>query len=217
MRRALLLLILAACSKPQPPAPADPLLDPKLHAATAPEEFRVRVETTQGTFVIRVVRSWAPRGADRFYNLVQAGFYDGCRFFRVVDNPAIAQFGMHGDPKVSAAWSRATFPDDAGTKGNARGTVAFATRGPNERTTQLFINRKDNPGLDGRGFAPIGEIVEGLDVVDALYSGYGEGADSGGRGPYQSRILREGNAYLEKDYPKLDYIRTARLAAMAGG
>lgn len=210
MRRAALLLLLAACSK-EPPPPEHPLLPPSRFRETAPEEFRVRFETTRGTFVIRVTRAWAPNGADRLYNLARAGFFDGCRFFRVVENPAIAQFGLHGEPRVSQAWAAAKIPDDPVSRSNRAGTVSFATSGSNSRTTQLFINRKDNAGLDAMGFAPVGEVVEGMDVVDALYSGYGESAGSGGRGPFQSRIQSEGNAYLEKDYPQLDYVRTARL------
>jgi peptidyl-prolyl cis-trans isomerase A (cyclophilin A) len=175
--------------------------------ATAPAEFRVTFETSAGTFVVAVHREWAPLGADRFYNLARSGFFDGARFFRVLPG-FVAQFGMHGDPAVSRAWFEQRIPDDPVRHTNARGTVTFATSGPNSRTTQLFINYRDNDRLDGMGFAPFGEVVEGLDVVEKLHSGYGEGAPQGG-GPNQGRIMAEGNAYLERDFPKLDFVKRA--------
>src|SRR5947199_69901 len=141
----------------------------------APGTFRARFETRKGSFVIAVQRDWAPLGADRFYNLVKSGYFDGARFFRVIPG-FMAQFGIHGDPHVAAAWRDATIPDDPVRQHNTRGAVSFATAGPGTRTTQLFINYGDNSQLDGMGFAPLGQVVEGMDVVDAPYGGYGEGA-----------------------------------------
>ncbi len=193
--------------------PADsPLLDPSspVMNETAPETFRARFETTAGAFVVEVRRELAPNGADRFYNLVRNGFYDGVRFFRVIDG-FMAQFGMHGDPAVTAAWRSAPITDDPVRASNARGMLTFAmTSQPNSRTTQLFINYRDNSNLDAMGFAPIGHVVEGMDVVEQLYSGYGEGAPSG-RGPDQGQIQAEGNRYLEAQFPQLDYIERAAI------
>ena len=175
----------------------------------APGTFRARFETRKGSFVIAVQRDWAPLGADRFYNLVKSGYFDGARFFRVIPG-FMAQFGIHGDPQVAAAWRDATIPDDPVRQHNTRGAVSFATAGPGTRTTQLFINYGDNSQLDGMGFAPFGQVVEGMDVVDALYGGYGEGAPRG-RGPDQGRIQLEGNVYLEREFPRLDYVRVASI------
>ncbi len=175
----------------------------------APGTFRARFETRKGSFVIAVQRDWAPLGADRFYNLVKSGYFDGARFFRVIPG-FMAQFGIHGDPHVAAAWRDATIPDDPVRQHNTRGAVSFATAGPGTRTTQLFINYGDNSQLDGMGFAPLGQVVEGMDVVDALYGGYGEGAPRG-RGPDQGRIQLEGNVYLEREFPRLDYVRVASI------
>jgi peptidyl-prolyl cis-trans isomerase A (cyclophilin A) len=176
---------------------------------TAPPTYNVRFETSQGDFVVQVVRDWAPRGADRFYNLVRFGFYDDVRFFRVLDG-FMAQFGMSGDPAVTAAWQDARIPDDPVTRANTRGLISFATAGPNTRTTQLFINFGDNSRLDGLGFAPFGHVIEGMEAVDRLYSGYGEGAPAG-RGPDQDRIRAEGNVYLEREFPRLDRVVRARI------
>ncbi|MFQ5677878.1 MAG: peptidylprolyl isomerase [Gemmatimonadota bacterium] len=187
----------------------DLLLDPAAPAMneTAPDEFQVRFETSEGEFVVAVHRAWSPHGVDRFFNLVQGGFYDGVRFFRVLPG-FVAQFGISGDPRRSAAWRSATIPDDPVAHGNVRGTLSFATAGPGTRTTQVFINFGDNSRLDGSGFSPFGEVVEGMEVVDRLYGGYGEGAPSG-RGPNQARIQSEGNAYLESEFPELDFVRRA--------
>lgn len=188
------------------------LLNPKDPAMnqTAPAEFRVRFETTKGAFLIKVIRDWSPNGADRFYNLVKNGFYDETRFFRVLTG-FIAQFGINGDPKVSAVWREATIQDDPpGKQSNTRGKITFATGGPNTRTTQVFINYGNNGRLDVDGFSPFGEVVEGMEVVDSLYSGYGEGAPRG-RGPNQSRIQMEGNEYLKKNFDRLDYVKAARV------
>jgi peptidyl-prolyl cis-trans isomerase A (cyclophilin A) len=175
----------------------------------APDTFKAKFDTSKGVIVIEVHRDWAPLGADRFYNLVKNGFYDDIRFFRVLDN-FMAQFGINGDPAVMAAWRGANIKDDAVKQSNKRGFITFATGGPNTRTTQVFINFKDNVGLDGQGFSPFGEVVSGMDVVDKLYSGYGEGAPQG-RGPDQSRTQMEGNAYLTKEFPKLDFIKKATI------
>lgn len=182
---------------------------------TAPERFRARFETNTGTFVIEVDRGQAPNGADRFYNLVRNGYFDGVRFFRVIEG-FMAQFGMHGEPQVQVRWSAASIPDDRVAASNIRGTVTFAKRGPNTRTTQLFINLVDNSGLDADGFAPIGSVVVGMDVVDQIHSGYGELADRGGNGPIVQNIAARGNAYLEADFPEMDYIVSAVLVEPAG-
>lgn len=191
-----------------PLAAARPL-DPSKLNATAPDVYSVRFDTTKGPFVIEVHREWAPNGADRFYNLVRNGYYDGVRFFRVISG-FMAQFGISGDPEVSAAWKEASIEDDPVKQTNARGMVSFAMRGPDSRTTQVFINFGDNSRLDRMGFAPFGKVVEGMDVVDALFSEYGEGAPRGS-GPDQGRIQKEGNAYLEAEFPKLDFVKSATL------
>lgn len=175
----------------------------------APAQFRVKFETTQGPVVIEVVREWAPLGADRFYNLVKSGYFDDNAFFRVIPG-FIVQFGINGDPEVSNQWQKANIQDDKVKKSNRRGYLTFATSGPNTRTAQMFINLTNNPRLDGMGFAPIGHVVDGMDALDSLYSGYGEGAPRG-RGPAQDRIYSQGNSYLKEQFPKLDYIKTAKL------
>ena len=182
--------------------PADPGF-----AQQAPDSFRARFATTRGDFVIAVHRAWAPLGADRFYNLVRSGYYDGVRFFRVIPG-FMAQFGLHADTAVTSAWAGRAIPDDPMRRSNQRGMVTFATAGPGTRTTQVFINYRDNSRLDGMGFAPFGEVVEGMGVVDSLYGGYGEGAPNG-RGPLQDRIHVEGEKYLARQYPKLDKIKKA--------
>jgi peptidyl-prolyl cis-trans isomerase A (cyclophilin A) len=186
------------------------LKNPATLTEKAPDTFKVDVDTTKGPFVIEVTRAWAPNGADRFYNLVKNGFFDQVRFFRVIPG-FMAQFGIHGDPAVSAVWRSARIPDDPVKQGNKKGYITFATAGPGTRTTQLFINLVDNQALDGQGFAPLGRVVSGMNVVEKLYGGYGEGAPSG-HGPEQGRVQMEGNAYLEKSFPKLDYIKTATIA-----
>jgi peptidyl-prolyl cis-trans isomerase A (cyclophilin A) len=193
------------------PSPLPVLLDPSRAAERAPDRFRVRFETTKGTFVVEATRAWAPRGADRFYNLVRAGYYDDVAFFRVIEG-FMVQFGINGDPRVNAVWREARIPDDPVTQPNRRGMVTYAMAGPDTRTTQLFINFKDNRGLDGQGFAPFGRVVEGMAVVDSLYSGYGEGAPQG-TGPSQGRAQGEGNAYLRGSFPRLDFVRAARVVS----
>jgi len=188
--------------------PSAALMDTTRSTERAPEVFRVRFETTRGPFVVEVHRAWAPFGADRFHYLVRNGFYDGTRFFRVLDG-FMAQFGISGDPRITASWRERRMPDDAGRQSNKRGTLTFANAGPGSRTTQLFINYRDNAQLDPN-FAPFGKVVEGMAVVDRLYKGYGEGAPSG-NGPEQERIMKEGENYLVKDFPKLDQITATRL------
>jgi cyclophilin family peptidyl-prolyl cis-trans isomerase len=200
-----LALLASACGRERPvagsAAPAD----------AAPATYRARFETSAGTFVIEVHRDWAPHGADRFYELVKGRYYDGQRFFRVLSG-FMAQFGIHGDPKISAAWRERSIPDDPVVQSNTRGMVTFATAGPNTRTTQIFINYANNASLDGQGFAPFGRVVEGMEVVDRLFAGYGEGAPRG-QGPDQGRIQAEGNAYLKRAFPKLDYVKQATIVA----
>jgi peptidyl-prolyl cis-trans isomerase A (cyclophilin A) len=175
----------------------------------APAIYKARFETSRGAFVIQVNREWAPNGADRFYNLVKNGFFDDTRFFRVISG-FMVQFGINGDPKIQAPWRTARIPDDAVKGSNKRGFVTFATSGPNSRTTQVFINFGDNASLDRQGFAPFGQVISGMDIVDKLYSGYGEGAPSG-QGPDQNQIQREGNAYLGKYFPSLDRVIKATI------
>ncbi|HXM38281.1 MAG TPA: peptidylprolyl isomerase [Gemmatimonadales bacterium] len=208
------LLAAVACRKQAQPSGAGTTPDIKNPASAefqtqAPDSFRAHFETTKGVFVIAVHRAWAPRGADRFYNLVRSGYYDGVRFFRVLPG-FMAQFGIHGDPAVSTAWREQRIADDPVRRTNLRGMVSFATAGPGTRTTQVFINFGNNDRLDAMGFAPFGEVVEGMDVVDQLYAGYGEGAPRG-RGPDQGRMQAEGNAYLERQFPKLDSVKRARI------
>jgi peptidyl-prolyl cis-trans isomerase A (cyclophilin A) len=187
------------------------LMNPAGLTEKAPETFKVNFETSAGNFTVQVTRAWSPNGADRFYNLVKHGFYDGCRFFRVISG-FMAQFGINGDPAIQEHWREATIPDDPVKQGNKRGYITFAKTGmPNSRSTQLFINFGDNSrSLDGQGFSSFGQVTQGMDVVDKLHAGYGEGAPRG-QGPDQGKIQDKGNAYLTKDFPKLDYIKTARL------
>jgi peptidyl-prolyl cis-trans isomerase A (cyclophilin A) len=175
----------------------------------APATFRTRFETSKGVFVVEIHRDWAPHGADRFYAMAKSGFFDGARFFRVISG-FMAQFGIAGDPKVATEWRPRVIPDDPVRQSNTRGMITFATAGPNTRTTQLFINFGDNHALDGQGFAPVGQVVEGMEVVDQLYAGYGDGPPEG-NGPDQGRIESAGNAYLQHDFPKLDYITKAEI------
>jgi peptidyl-prolyl cis-trans isomerase A (cyclophilin A) len=193
--------------KPKPTGPNPALLNPSLAKEKAPAQFQVRFETTKGPFVVQVTRASAPFGADRFYNLVKMGFFNDVAFFRVRDG-FVAQFGIHGDPKVNDKWKSASINDDPTRESNVRGAISFATRGPNTRTTQLFINFGDNSQLDSRGFAPFAKVVEGMIVVDQLYKGYGEGAPSGG-GPRQDLAQSQGNSYLRAQFPKLDFIKRA--------
>jgi peptidyl-prolyl cis-trans isomerase A (cyclophilin A) len=183
------------------------LLDPSSLNQKAPATYKAKFTTTQGIIVVEVTRAWAPLGADRFYNLVKNGFYTDASFFRVIPG-FMVQFGLSAKPAISEKWSHAAIPDDPVTQSNKRGYITFATAGPNTRTTQVFINFGDNSRLDSDGFAPFGQVVEGMDVVDKLYSGYGEGAPKGS-GPDQSQVEAKGKAYLDSDFPKLDSIKSA--------
>ena len=184
-----------------------PLMDPSdpLWQTAAPAEFRARFETTRGEFVIRVEREWAPIGVDRFYHLVRAGFFDDSRFFRVIEG-FIVQFGIPGDPAVSAVWRNRQMADDPVGASNDKGRIAYAMTGPDTRTTQLYISLTDNSRLDADGFAPIGEVESGMEVVEKIYSGYGEEAGGGMRRGNQDRMFQEGNQHLDQDSPKLDRI-----------
>jgi peptidyl-prolyl cis-trans isomerase A (cyclophilin A) len=172
-----------------------------------PAQYKVLLQTSRGDVTIEVKRDWAPRGADRFYGLVKVGFFDGAEFFRVMRSPEpfMAQFGINGDPKVTQKWANSNIQDDPVTQHNTRGMVSFAkSSDPNTRSTQLFINYADNLRLDALGFSPIGKVTSGMEVVDQLYADYGEDPD-------QPRIETEGNAYLKKEFPKLDFIKTAKI------
>ena len=173
---------------------------------TTPEQFRVKFETSCGDFVVDVQRKWAPKGADRFHELVTSGFYDECRFFRVVPG-FVVQWGMNGDPVTYAKWKDKEISDDPVTQSNTKGTLTFASRGPDTRTCQLFINLADNARLDDLGFAPFAKVVEGMPVVEKITSQYGER-------PQQGLIQEQGNAYLKKSFPKLDYIKKASIVAV---
>lgn len=208
------LLVLAVGCGGKPPAKtangpdlSNPLLYPARLTETAPDTFRVRFHTSKGDFVVEVHRAWAPIGADRFYNLVKNGFYDDTRIYRVLKG-FMVQFGLSGDPMISAQWKDKVLVDDPVTQSNLRGRLSFARNGPTSRTTDVFVNLKDNPSLDKQGFAPFGEVVEGMRVVDSFYSGYGDGPPRG-NGPYQAQVLARGNAYLDAQFPKLDRIETA--------
>ena len=195
-----------------------PLLHPDSPAMhrRAPDRYRVRLATSKGDVVIDVHRAWAPNGADRFYNLVRQHFYDGARFFRIRAG-VFAQFGINGDPAVASAWRNATIPDDPWHGiSNQRGTIAYAFRDPNGRTTQVFINLRDNSADDDKEpFVPFGRVVQGMDVVDSLYSGYGERAGGGIRAGKQDPVFAGGNAYLTREYPRLDYIVRATIEPRA--
>jgi peptidyl-prolyl cis-trans isomerase A (cyclophilin A) len=202
---ALLTAVLAGPALAQSPK----LANPTALNEQAPATYKAKFETNKGVFVIQVTRAWAPQGADRFYNLVKNGFFDDVRFFRVISG-FMVQFGISGNPALSAKWRDADIRDDRVTQSNKRGMITFATAGPNTRTTQVFINFADNSMLDGQGFAPFGKVVTGMNVVDALYAGYGEGAPRGA-GPDQTRLQMEGNAYLAKDFPRMDYVKKATI------
>lgn len=186
------------------------LLDPSLANERAPDQFKARFTTAKGDFVIEVKRDWAPHGADRFYNLVKIGYFDGAAFFRNIAD-FMVQFGINGDPAVNRKWKKANIEDDPVKESNQRGYVTFAQRSDrNSRSAQVFINFGDNGNLDAQRFAPFGRVVKGMQVVESLYNGYGEGAPRG-RGPDQSRVQEEGNAYLKRDFPNLDYIQSATI------
>jgi peptidyl-prolyl cis-trans isomerase A (cyclophilin A) len=205
----------AAAGHPQAPAhsASDPaLLHPATLNAKAPDVYEATFTTTKGDFVVQVTRSWAPNEADRFYNLVKHGYFNGVEFFRVVPG-FVVQFGLTGSPAVNKAWENANMKDDPVTQTNAEGTITFAQTGsPNSRSTQVFINLTDNGRLDhsGQGFAPFGQITSGMDVVKGLYGGYADAPTD-----HQEEITNQGNAYLEKNFPKLDSIKSAKITSPA--
>ena len=219
-RRTLVLALLAlsvagisgdALAEEKPVQSENPaLLDAGLANEKAPDTYKVKMSTTAGDFMIEVHRDWAPRGADRFFNLVKIGYYNDTAFYRVLKG-FMAQVGMNGDPAVNEVWMNAQIRDDLVKQSNTKGMVTFAMSGkPHSRTSQIFINYGDNSYLDDMGFAPFGEVVEGFESVEALYGGYGEGAPRG-KGPNQSRLFRGGNDYLKGEFPELDYIVTATI------
>jgi len=191
----LMLLLLGACKKPAP-------------KVVVPEVFRVKFETSQGDFIVEVTRAWAPRGADRFHELVRMRYFDESRFFRVLQG-FIAQFGVHRDFKVHDVWRTFFIPDDPRQQKNLRGTLSFAQSGPSTRATEVFINVADNTVLDDQGFVPFGKVVEGMDVVDKFYAGYGEMRPIG-KDIDPGRVEEEANEYLTQRFPKLDYVKRAR-------
>ena len=202
------LLVVGACAKQAPPPPEKAAVAPapvKPADPQAPDSFRVRFETSKGDFVVAVKRSLSPRGADRFHNLVQQGYFKDVRFFRVIAG-FMAQFGMNGDPAVNKTWAENSIPDEPVAASNKRGSITYAKAGPNTRSNQFFINFADNAMLDPQGFSPFGSVVEGMKVVDAIYSGYGDPPQDS-----QERIGKEGNAYLTTTFPKLDYIKSATI------
>ncbi len=173
-----------------------------------PDVFHAVFDTSKGQVVVEVHRDWAPIGVDHFFNLIQTGFYDGVRFFRVTHR--YVQFGINGNSKTNALWSTAYLPDDPVKQSNVKGTLTFAHLGANNRTTQLFFNMKNNKDLDKQGFAPIGKVITGMDVVESLYSAYGDMAPRG-QGPDHSKIEVQGNEYLDAKFPRLDYIKKATI------
>ncbi|HWB83732.1 MAG TPA: peptidylprolyl isomerase [Bryobacteraceae bacterium] len=208
------LLLASGCSssnqnqtetKSTAPAPAEQA--PAAKNEQAPELFRVNLDTTKGPVVIEIHRDWAPIGVDHFYNLVKTGFYDGDRFFRIVRN-FVVQFGINGDPKTNSLWANSNLPDDPVKESNVAGTLTYATAGPNTRSTQMFINLRNNASLDQQGFAPIGKVVSGMAAVESLYSAYGDMPPQG-EGPDPSAIEAQGNEYLDAHFPRLDYIKKA--------
>lgn len=204
IRTLILTLLLGSACAPRTPALAPEPSVPAFTPGVIPDSFVVRLATTKGPVDAMIRRDWAPNGAARFYELAATGYYDGARFFRTIRG-FVSQFGIAADTAMTARWRTRAIPDDSVTQSNRRGTLVFAAGGPNTRTTQMFINLRDNPRLDGLGFPPIGEVIAGLDAVDSLYTGYGDGA----RAPSQERITREGEAYLAANFPLLDRIEKA--------
>jgi peptidyl-prolyl cis-trans isomerase A (cyclophilin A) len=201
---AALLLALAACSAPEEPKKAEaPRKD-----TPAPDVFKVNLDSSKGMVVIEVHKDWAPLGAQHLYELVNRGYYDGNRFFRVTR--AYVQWGVNGDPQVSGLWSTANFRDDPVKESNVKGTVSYAKIGPNSRATQLFINRRDNKDLDKQGFAPVGKVIAGMDVVESFYDAYGD-MPPRGQGPDPTKIETQGNSYLESRFPRLDFVKKATI------
>jgi cyclophilin family peptidyl-prolyl cis-trans isomerase len=212
-----LVLACASSGRNSDTPPEDILRQPE-HARwseRAPDLYRAAFETSRGRFVIEVHRDWAPIGADHFYNLVRMGYYDDTRFHRVLPN-YIVQWGLHGDPAINRIWSARKIEDDPWEQkqSNTRATIGYAMTGPNDRATQVYINLRDNSRNDGQGLVPFGAIVEGMEVVDSLYNGYGANSGDGVRQGKQGPIVEGGNAYLQKEFPKLDYIRRARIIVL---
>lgn len=193
----------AGDSAAQAAASAPPLLNPRLMRDTAPPVYAARFETTVGEFTVEVHRDWAPRGADRFYNLVKAGYYDSVYVHRVTQG--LAQFGFYPDPRINNFWLKRYIGDDPVTQSNTRGRITFAHAGKNTRATQVFLNRRDNVELDAQGFAPFGEVTEGMEVTDRFYGGYGELAPKGS-GPDPGQAAFKGNEYLAEQFPELTRI-----------
>lgn len=198
---------LGACtSRPRGAAPAPEPMPPTYTPGVVPDSFVVRLSTSKGDVDAIIRRSWAPLGAERFYELVSTGYYDGARFFRSIRG-FVTQFGIAAEPALSEQWRAKQIADDAVRQSNRRGSLVFATGGPGTRTTQMFVNLRDNARLDALGFAPIGEIIRGIDAIDSLYTGYGDGANA----PLQNRIGSEGEAYLAANFPLLDRIVVAKV------
>lgn len=217
LRAALAILLLAAAAAAQRPgatALAAALRDPAnpLWSRPAPATYRVAFDTSKGRVVLEVKRAQAPLGADRFYHLVETGFFDNSRFFRVIAG-RFAQFGIAGDPAIATVWRNQRFPDDPVRASNVRGSFAYAMTGPDARTTQIFIVTGNETGLDAQGFAPLGQVVQGMDVVDRLNSEYGENSGGGMRAGRQDRLFEEGNAYADREFPRLDKLLRARVVA----
>lgn len=204
---AVSLFALAACNSSQTRSAALINPSPAELAQPAPDSFKVLFETSKGHFTAQVYRAWAPMGVDRFYFLVNNHFYDGARFFRTLPN-FVVQFGLNGDPNVSKAWETRTIKDDSVKQSNQAGFITYAMGGPNTRTTQIFINKVDNSRLDAMGFAPFAKIIDGMHVVEQFYGGYGDG---GRGGPNQAQLRTQGNAYLDREFPKLDSIAKAKV------
>lgn len=204
--------MVTSTSSPTPAAaPSGNFNDPSTLTEKAPETFKAKFDTTKGSFTIEVNRSLSPNGADRFYNLVRSGYFTDVAFFRVVSG-FMCQFGIHGDPAVSAKWNGANIIDDPVKGSNTRGTITYAMGGPNTRSTQFFINfSDDNSRLDGMGFSPFGKVISGMDVVDKIDAEYGDMPQQGGSGPNPDQIAQQGNAYLKKNFPNLDYIKSATI------
>jgi peptidyl-prolyl cis-trans isomerase A (cyclophilin A) len=190
-----------------PQANMEILMNPAQLNDKAPDKFQVKFDTSKGEFIVEVTRAWAPNGADRFYNLVKNGFYDNCRFFRVVQD-FMVQFGINGNPKLNTVWYPAKIKDDPVKQSNVRGYITYAMAGKDTRTTQLFINFKDNSFLDSQGFSPFGKVTKGMNIVDSIYNKYGEKPDQG-------QVQAAGNAYLEKNFPSLDFIKSATIVTPA--
>jgi peptidyl-prolyl cis-trans isomerase A (cyclophilin A) len=203
---ALFAVVLVGCSSPAPKT-SEKAAGPE--RTRPPEKYRVRFDTTKGPFVIEVTREWAPRGADRFFELIQSKYYDGARFYRVRPK-FVVQFGISPDPKANHLYKQLKLADDPVKQSNLRGLVSYATDGPNTRTTEVFVNLVDNKRLDARGFSPFGKVVEGMDVVDQFQS-YGEVQSLGGAGPDPAKMETLGDEYIQRSFPRMDQIKTARI------